>query len=274
MEYVRRGSRGRRRFSSGFALAVSLAVAGFCLVAGARTATAQAPRNGSLVRGVPQIPPNGAWAEIIHATPRWLVVQNYTGQQFPIAVENIADFLVRWPATLDDVGPTALVEAIGPDLGSNVIQTNHIDFYDGADRGLVAPTYNSILPNGRSVTAVDPGFVRLMNGWDYAGQNMLYGWAFPVSPMLTGIPSRLHVVGTLVNEIPVRLSAPGNVVATIAPAESEVLKVTQVTRGTADQARKGDVAFLKPVQVTPRGLVVSQLVLYKTIPFRRFEPQR
>jgi hypothetical protein len=124
------------------------------------------------------------------------------------------------------------------------------------------------------VTTVDPGFNRMMNAWDYAGQNMLYGWAFPVSSGLMGIPSQLHVVGTMVDDEPLRLSAPGNVVATVVPDASNRITVTQVTRGSTNYARKGDVAFILPAQVTPRGLVVSQLVLHKTIPLRQFNPNR
>ncbi len=36
-------------------------------------------------------------------------------------------------------------------------------------------------------------------------------------------------------------------------------------------ARKGDYAFLMPRQINPKGLVLSQLVLYKSIPFRQFQ---
>ena len=49
------------------------------------------------------------------------------------------------------------------------------------------------------MTTLDPGFNRFMNPWDYAGQNMLYGWAYPVPANMSGIPSRLHVVGNVVD---------------------------------------------------------------------------
>jgi len=266
---------GRRRNRQRLRTWLAFAAAAILLVLGADgNANAQGQRRDALGRRIPDLPPQGAWGEIIHATPRWLILQNYDGQQFPIAVQDISEFLIRWPTTIDDVGPNALIEAIGPDLGSNMVRPSHIDFFDGADRNLVAPTYNSVLPNNRIVTAVDPGFVRLMNAWDYAGQNMLYGWAFPVSPGMTGIPSRLHVVGVLADNNPVRIAGPGNVVATVVPDESNRITVTQVTRGSTSYARKGDVAFIMPVQVTPRGLVVSQLILHKTIPLRLFNPNR
>jgi hypothetical protein len=37
-------------------------------------------------------------------------------------------------------------------------------------------------------------------------------------------------------------------------------------------ARKGDYAFLLPRAINPRGLSVAQLILYKSIPFRQFNP--
>ena len=91
--------------------------------------------------------------------------------------------------------------------------------FEGPDRTLVAPTYNSMLPNNVLVTAVDPTFNRFMNAWDYAGQNMLYGWAYPVRPGITGIPARLHVVGSVVQRSPLQLSVPGNNFATVVAGE-------------------------------------------------------
>ena len=107
-------------------------------------------------------------------------MQNHAGQQFPIAIEDIQEFLIRWPAGLGDMTGQTLVEAVGQDAGSNIVQTNHIDIFNGANRSLVAPTYNSLLPSNMVVTTLDPGFNRYMNAWDYAGQNLLYGWAYPV----------------------------------------------------------------------------------------------
>ena len=225
-------------------------------------------------RGLPDLPPNGAWGEVINATSRWIVIQNHAGQQFPIAIEDITEFLIRWPSSLDALGPGSLVEAIGPNVGSNTIRTDHIDVFEGTDRTLVSPTYNDRLPNNMVVTTLDPGFNRFMNAFDVAGQNMLYGWAYPVAPGLTGIPSRLHVVGNPVDTSPLRLSVPGNNLATVIPDNTGRITVSQVTRGQPTSARKGDYAFLLPLQTTPRGLAVSQLVLYKQVPFGQFNPNK
>ncbi len=222
--------------------------------------------------GLPQLPPQGAWGEIINVTSRWIVIQNHNGQQFPIALEDISEFLVRWPTTLDALTNASMVEAVGQDLGNNVVQTEHIDVFEGSDRTLVAPTYNSLLPNNAMVTTLDPGFYRYMSPWDYGGQNMLYGWAYPVSPTGGyGLPTRLHVVGSAINRVPIQLAIPGNNIATVVPFAGN-MSITQVTRGNINHVRKGDYAFMMPQQIGQRGLVLSQLVLYKTIERRLFNP--
>ena len=165
-----------------------------------------------------------------------------------------------------------MIEAVGQDLGNNVLQTEHVDVFEGGDRTLVQPTYNSLLPNNALVTTIDPGFNRLMSPWDYAGQNMLYGWAYPVRGGYTGIPTRLHVVGNAINRSPLQLGIPGNNIATVIPFPGEGLSLTQVTRGNIAHVRKGDYAFMMPQQIGQRGLILSQFVLYKKMPFRQFNP--
>jgi hypothetical protein len=223
-------------------------------------------------RGLPQLPPQGAWGEVINATSRWIVIQNHSGQQFPIPIDDIGEFLVRWPSTVERLGASSVVEAVGRDLGSNTVQVSHIDVFEGSDRNLVSPTYTSLLPNNAVVTAVDPGFNRFMNAWDYAGQSMLYGWAYPVHSGIEGIPAKLHVVGSVIQRVPLQLSILGNNFATVVAGENVTFTVSQVTRGTAAYVRKGDYAFLLPQELNPKGLVVSQLVLYKSIPFNQFNP--
>ena len=163
-----------------------------------------------------------------------------------------------------------MVEAVGRDLGSNMVEVTHVDVFEGADRSLVQPTYNSLLPNNAIVTAIDPGFNRLMNAWDYAGQSKLYGWAYPTELGGNVTPIRLHVVGTAIQRVPLQLSLPGNNFATVVSGKNVPFTMSQVTRGSIAMARKGDYAFLMPQQINPRGLIVSQLVLYKSMPYAQF----
>jgi hypothetical protein len=228
--------------------------------------------------GLPQLPPQGAWGEVINVTDRWIVIQNHSGQQFPVAIDDIQEFLIRWPTSFQALTGQSVVEAVGQDAGSNTVRANHIDVFEGPDRTLVAPTYNSILPNNMVVTTLDPGFNRFMNAWDYAGQNMLYGWAYPVPGAVNGIPSRLHVVGNVtavdVGDQQVRVLLPGNNFAAIIPAGPGQMTITRITRGSSVLTRKGDFAFMLPLQVTPRGLILSQLVVYKQISIEQFNPNR
>jgi hypothetical protein len=267
-----------RRFRGGLSLAFLMVG----LVA-PRTAGAQAqnrdvafqavfPQTG----GVPQLPPQGAWGEVINVTSRWIVIQNHQGQQFPVAIEDIQEFLIRWPTSFDALTGQSVVEAVGQTPGSNVVHANHIDVFEGSDRSLVAPTYNSMLPNNMVVTTLDPGFNRFMNAWDYAGQNMLYGWAYPVPASMSTAPSRLHVVGHVVDrgDQQVRLGLPGNNFATVVPDASGQMTVTQITRGSSELTRKGDYAFMMPLQVTARGLILSQLVVYKQVSLQQFSRNR
>ncbi len=79
-------------------------------------------RSSATRAGCRSFRPHGAWGEVINATPRWLVIQNHSGQQYPIALEDIGEFLVRWPASVTGLGPESVVEAVGNDLGSNVVE--------------------------------------------------------------------------------------------------------------------------------------------------------
>src|SRR5712671_612480 len=80
---------------------------------------------------LPPPPPRGAWGEVIMANEKWVVVQNHEGQQFPIAADSINQFLIRWPYSINALTNQSWVEAIGLDMGSNTVQTNHIDVCEG-----------------------------------------------------------------------------------------------------------------------------------------------
>ena len=95
--------------------------------------------------------------------------------------------------------------------------------------------------------------------------------SFAVAPGSQGIPARLYAVGTVADLNPLRLRIPGNNIATVLPAGNS-MSMTQVTLGSSAFVKKGDFAFIMPMQVTPKSLVLSQLVLWKKIPLRQFVP--
>ena len=275
---------------AGLRLVIATATAAFLL--GLEVAQAQrlagAPKNANLADDnplklavdqgpgeLPPVPPRGAWGEVIMANSKWMVVQNHEGQQFPIANDSIGQFLIRWPTTLDQLTAATVVEAIGQDVGNNSMRTDHVDVFEGADRALVQPTFASLLPNNRVVTTIDPGFNRFMNGFDIGAQNLLYGWAYPVDPtgpVANGIPGRLHVVGNAVSVNPfLRIGVLGTNFATVVPDDANGMSVTQMTRGDTSFAEKGDLVFLMPTMLSPRTVILSQVVLYKKLPLRRFQ---
>jgi hypothetical protein len=225
---------------------------------------------------VPPPPPQGAFYPIIFANAKWMVVQNEHGQQFPVAADAVNAFLIRWPASIGDLSPAVLVEAIGPEVAGMVIQTPHIDLFMGSDQSLVQPGYASVLPIQRPVTAIDPTFQRNMNGFDIAAQNTLYSWVYPVSTGDNGIPGQMHAVGSAMSANPVRLAVPGNNFVTVLGANAGGMSIAQVTRGTVAFARKGDFAFLTPVQggsaVGAKTLYLLQAVLYKKIRRDQYSP--
>jgi hypothetical protein len=219
---------------------------------------------------VPLTPPDGAWGEVIMANSKWIVVQNHQGQQFPIRGDAIKRFLIRWPTTTTNLTANSVVEAIGTDLGSNTVQTEHIDVFEGSARTLVTPGLSSFMAGGQVVTAINPTFNRLLVGWDIPEQASLYGWAFPTIPPNNGIPARLHVVGNVLGLNPLRLEIPGNNIAMVLPLTNPgTFTMSQVTLGQPQFAEKGDQAFLMGARPTPESLVMDQLVLYKKSPLAR-----
>lgn len=228
---------------------------------------------------MPEMPPEGAWGEVINATDRWIVVQNHAGQQFPIALADIGQFLIRWPSSIDMLGAESLIEAYGRDVGSNTLETAHIDVYEGQDRNMVTPTWSRVLPQNANLPTVNPVttsiYNSIMSSWGFPGQLTLYGWAYPVAPSGGGqVPIPLHLVGTPIGRDPLRVALPGNNAAGIVPGQNVQFSVTQVTRGSMQYVRRGDFAFMTPVGVKRSGIVVSQLLLYKNIPFNRFNRLR
>ena len=91
-----------------------------------------------------------------------------------------------------------------------------------------------------------------------------------MSPGIEGIPSRVHVVGSVVSRVPLQLNVPGNNIATVTPSADGEFTISQVTRGSFGYARKGDYAFMLPLAIRPKSLALSQLVLYKSMPLREF----
>lgn len=219
----------------------------------------EGPAANRLLGGInkPNIPPQGAWGEVIMANGRWVVLQNADGQQFPISYDSVQQFVVRWPTRLEIVAADAFFEVTGVDLGSNQIRTDHVDVYEANARSMVTPTMLRLF-----------GANRVLNPLDVE-QQQIYGAIFPFSPEEQGIPPRVHIVGTAIGVDPLRVAAPGNNWVAVHPAETG-FSMTQVTVGSPTYTKKGDVAYYIPIDAGPKSLTVGRLILYKDMPFRAF----
>jgi hypothetical protein len=80
------------------------------------------------------------------------------------------------------------------------------------------------------------------------------------------IPPRLHAVGQVIGQAPLRLGVPGNSVVTILPSPAG-LTMTQVTPGSYSLVRPGDMAYFVPATANVKSLGLSQLVVYKVVPY-------
>jgi hypothetical protein len=208
-----------------------------------------------------QLPRVGSWAEIITVTPKWMVVQNEFGQQFPIAAERVRQFLVRWPYSTDQLSPQSMIEVLGPNgAGTHTVIADHIDVYEGSAQSLVSPTMSNLVGNNRSLNFID------------IDQQNTYGIVYYMSPEEYAIPNRLHVVGNFLGagDGQLRIEGPGLNWFTVQPSGNG-MSVSQVTLGSNAYARRGDLVYLLPEIVRPRGIDVTQLVLYKKIPLRAFQ---
>jgi hypothetical protein len=203
------------------------------------------------------------WAEVVSVTPKWLVLRDEQGKQYPVAVEAIGLFVTRWPTTLDRIAPTALVEATGVDVQSNRMLTDHLDVYEGAARNLVVPGLVMISGSGR--------------GWrpiDFTFNADVYGDPFPGlgSPIQGGVnttPARMHIVGPLVSKNPVMIGWEGNNALGIVGGPAGV-SLSQITPGSIRDVRPGDLVYFAAVDARPKSLVLEQLVVYKAMPIDQF----
>jgi hypothetical protein len=211
----------------------------------------------------PRVAPPGGWAEVLTVTPKWLVLQNQQGQQFPVAFSEVQMFVIRWPALLDQVAPGALVEATGIDMGTNQISTDHIDIYEGTAPQLgVGPTLQTIV-----------GFNRVLTAFDIEQHNT-YGIDYfrYLTPDEMSLPPRLHVVGPIVDVNPLRLAVGGGISIAVFPPSAANFFITSITPGSSSFVRKGDLVYFASSDATVKSLLLSQLVVYKKIPQSQFTP--
>lgn len=210
----------------------------------------------------PRVPSQGGWAEVITATPKWLVLQNQEGQQYPVSFSEVQMFLMRWPTTLDRIAPGSLVEAYGLDLGTNQVSTDSLNVYEGTANVLgVMPSFQTIV-----------GFNRVLTAFDI-DQHNTYGVDYFrfLMPEEMNMPRRMHVIGPIMQLDPLQLGVGGGIVIGVIPAGGPFF-ITSITPGSSSFVRKGDLVYYVPTEATPKSLNLAELVVYKKIPQSQFVP--
>ncbi len=92
---------------------------------------------------------------MINVTPKWIVVQDENGRQFPVAADAIKQFLVRWPSGVDQLTKGSLVEATGVNAGSNVVVADHMDVYEEDAQKLVTPDVTNLFGANRTLAGLE-----------------------------------------------------------------------------------------------------------------------
>ena len=187
---------------------------------GTTGASAQGPFGGmSGMSGLspPRFEPDGLWARVVSVTPKWLVLENEAGQQFPVAADAVDLFLMRWPITPSQLTPGSWIEVTGIDLNSSQVLCDHADVFEGAARALVSPTSQYLVGYNRVMTLSNP-----FQMGTFGQTNLLPGEEL--------LPRRRHLVAPVISGVPLVLAAPGNESVGVVGAAGG-MSMTSVTPG-------------------------------------------
>ncbi len=241
------------------ALCVTLLVGTTTKKASAQARAALDLQGGLGGASTPWLPPSGMWAEVLSATPKWVVLQTADGKQLPVSYNNVGMFVIRWPTAPARITPGSWVEVTGLDLGTNRVLADHVDVYEGTARNLVSPTSLVLI-----------GYNRVLTDFDF-GHMTTFGLAYPMLPGEEYLPRRRHIVGPLAAINPLAIAVPGNNAALVVPA-GRGMSMTQVTVGSSSFVKSGDLVWCVPQGANHRTLNLSQMVVYKSIPIDQFVP--
>jgi len=205
-------------------------------------------------------PSQGEWAQVITVTNKWLVIQNQKGQQFPVAIDKIGLFLIRWPTKIDEVDEGTMIEANGQELGTTEVLTDHIDVFAGTAAELVRPGFAS-----QSTFSAMANNFQIQTNLQFNLFQPFYGVGS--APIVTGEMGWARVAAPLAGLDPVRVVLQGNSIVTIRTTEN--CTVTSVTPGSSSVLRKGDLVYFVPSEPTPKSYNLAQLVGYKNVPMNR-----
>jgi hypothetical protein len=223
----------------------------------------EAQYEGIMGRGMPPAPkfaPQGDWLEVLTATPRWLVLQNQKGQQFPVDLDAVDLFLMRSPTTPERLGPDAWVAVFSLNRQSDRVVTDHLDVFQGAAKSLLpAPRRGPVNERGDYI------FPLLMDTYETGFGDDFRRW--PVD----GLPEYLDLVGKIVQGRPLVVESPDNTrITVVGPQGPPALSL--VTFGSSATVLPGDQAWCLITSATPRTLILEQLWIHKAVPLDRIAP--
>lgn len=220
----------------------------FCLGALLTPAVAQAPAA-----------PFGIWVEVVSIGDRWLVVEDDAGKQYPVALaaDNIDLFLIRWPITLDLLGPDCTIEASGINGENSIVVAPHADVFRGANQAMVVPTFQPVV---EPRVFMNPYNIMMMN---------IFGPVYMLPAPDQVQPRQMHVVGPWIQNagLTPAIQQGGNSIYYIA-ADS----MTEVTPGNPLHVAPGDLAFCLIDDWNGRTLRLRELIVYKSMPTAMFAP--
>lgn len=241
------------------AVILGIGIAGMMSL-GASATRAQGPFTAAIGGfTAPQFQPGGGeWARVVTATPKWIVLENAAGQQFPVSFGAIEVFVIRWPANPRLAAPGTLAEVTGIDLMNGSVVAGHVDLFEGSARALVTPTSLVLASYNRALNRNNPFQVNVFG-------------RYSMIPGEEWMPQRRHLVGALIAGNPIVIAPPRGPSAMVVPGAGG-MSVTQVTIGSPSFVRPGDLVWYLPVNATPQTLAVGRLVVHKTIPLAQFVP--
>jgi len=155
----------------------------------------------------------------------------------------------------------------GSNAGSNVIVADHLDVYENDAQNLVSPTVTSFFGDYETLSY---GNFQTISAYGTAEQDPFSIGTLQASQNNAN-PARKHVVGHAVANDPIQVAGNGMNWFSVQPSTTG-MTITQVTLGSNSFARRGDLVYVLPQNIGPRSVEVSQLVLYKKVPLRGFQP--
>jgi len=184
-----------------------------------------------------------------------MVLQNQQGQQFPVSLDAVQQFLIRWPTSPDRLAPDALAVVDGLNRNSNQVLADHVDVFQGPTKSLVpAPSRGPLNENGDYI------FPLLMDTYETGFGGNFRRW--PVD----GLPLSLDVIGQVVNRYPLVVRLPDNTLIKVLGPQG-IPPMTLVTFGSPTFVRSGDLVWYLATGANPRTLGLEQLIVYKTVPY-------